>query len=155
MCDSLTDRCREQQYYWKCRVDNGVDVHQVSSQSLLLLGNLKIRNLIAQPIQFFLYLLMTGCYWRGSWRRVVIFNGPVYSSSFYGLNFTTRDQFEHVSNCMTAILDSDVLAFTDDRWYSRFDMLILIVIHILIMDIRSFVFWPAVYITHWYSCDDN
>jgi len=51
----------------------------------------------------------------------------------------TRDQIQHVSNYMTAILDSDVLVFTDDRWYSRFDMLILTVIHILIMDIRSFV----------------
>ena len=110
----------------------------------IIIRNSKIQNLSVQPIHFFLYLLLTGCDWWGFWRRVVIFNGPVYSSSFYDLNFTTRDRFEHVSSCVTAILDSAVLAFTYDRWYSRFGMLILIVIHILIMDIRSFVFWPAV-----------
>jgi len=45
---------------------------------------------------------------------------------------------------VTAILDSAVLAFTVDCWYSRFGMLVLIVIHILIMDIRLYVFRPAV-----------
>ena len=56
----------------------------------------------------------------------------------------TRDQFEHVSSCVTAILHSDVLAFTYDRWYSRFGMLMMIVLHILIMDFRLHVFRPAV-----------
>jgi len=42
MCNSLTGRYRKQYYYWKCHVEeNGVDVHQFSSQSLLLLGNFK------------------------------------------------------------------------------------------------------------------
>ena len=51
MCDSLTGSCRKQYYYWKCHVEeNGVDVHQFLSQSLLLLGNSKIQNLSAQPI---------------------------------------------------------------------------------------------------------
>ena len=57
---------------------------------------------------------------------------------------TKRDQFEHVISCVTAILDSAVLALTVDRWHSRFGMLILIVKHILIMFIRSYVFRHAV-----------
>ena len=54
-------------------------------------------------------------------------------------NFCDTNSLQWLDHHMTAILDSDVLVFTDDRWYSRFDMLILTVIHILIMDIRSFV----------------
>jgi len=62
--------------------------------------------------------------------------------------FMTRDQIEHVISCVTAILDSAVRTFTVDRLYLRIGMLLMIVVHILILVIRSYVFRPSSYITH-------